>query len=62
MRNRGFNGLKLLVVAFLCVSVIFPLITLILNIKGSDIQTILSSPQFLPMITNSLITTTIAML
>lgn len=57
MKNRTFNGLKLLIITFLIVSVILPLITLLFNIKGSDIKEIISSPRFCPMMLNSLIAT-----
>lgn len=60
MKNRGFNSIKLLVVVFLCVSVVFPLFALILNINLEDFKTIVSLPQFLPMIQNSLICTGVA--
>ena len=60
MKNKGFHGAKVLIVCFLCVSIVFPLVTLFLNINGKDIQQVTSSPQFLPMINHSLITTSIA--
>lgn len=60
MKNRGFSGLKVLIVAFLCIAVIFPLITLILNINIQDITTIVNSPQFWPMMKNSLFCTILA--
>lgn len=60
MKVNTFRGLRLLIVVFLCVSVIFPLFTLLLNININDINHVLSSPQFLPMIKNSLICTIMA--
>lgn len=57
MRNKGYKSLKIFLCIFLCFTVLFPLITLILNIKISDIQGIVSSPQFKPMVINSLVTT-----
>lgn len=57
MKSRGFSSLKILIILFLCVSVLFPLISLILNININDIENILASPQFWPMIKNSLFTT-----
>lgn len=62
MRNRGTRSLKLLVAIFLCVTIILPLITLIGNINFEDIQTVVQSPQFFPMIQNSLIATSAATL
>lgn len=62
MKNRGFSGLKLLIIVFLLVSVVFPLFALIINIRPEDFAKVAASPQFWPMIKNSLITTTIATL
>lgn len=60
MKNRGYKSLKVLIAVFLCIAVIFPLITLILNINVNDISTIVSSPQFWPMMKNSLICTLVS--
>lgn len=60
MKNRTFHGLRIFIFAFLCISVVFPLITLLLNINGEDISQVLSSPQFMPMMKNSLLCTSIA--
>lgn len=57
MKNRKFNSLKILIIIFLLVSVVFPLITLLLNINVHDIKDIVSSPQFGSMILNSLLAT-----
>lgn len=57
MRNRNVRSLKLLVGLFLAITVLLPLGTLLLNINVSDIEQILSSPQFWPMVGNSLIVT-----
>lgn len=62
MRNKGYSGIRLLIIGFLIVSVILPLLSLFLNIKGKDIQEIFASPQFMLMLKNSLLTTTIATL
>ena len=62
MRNKGYSGIRLFIIAFLIISVILPLISLFLNIKGNDIREILASPQFFPMLKNSLIATSIATL
>lgn len=60
MKNNGYRSLKILIGVFLLVSVIMPLITLILNIHPEDIAHVISSPQFLPMLKNSFITTMLA--
>lgn len=60
MKNRAFNATKFLVIAFLIVSVILPLVRLLVNVNTDDIQSIINSVQFWPMIRNSLFTTTIA--
>lgn len=60
MKNRGYKSLKIFIALFLIVSVILPLGTLLLNIRPEDIQKVISSPQFVPMLKNSFITTTVA--
>lgn len=62
MKNKGTKSLKVLVAVFLCITVIFPLVSLILNISISDIKDVIQSPQFIPMIQNSLIATSAATL
>lgn len=60
MKRRAFRMTKLLLAVFLVVSVILPLVRLLLNVNLEDIQSIIESPQFGPMILNSLATTSIA--
>lgn len=60
MKRKGFRATKLLLSVFLVVSVLLPLVRLLINVKAEDIQSVISSPQFVPMILNSLATTTIA--
>lgn len=60
MKNKGYRTLKILIGVFLLVSVVMPLVTLLLNIRMEDIATVVSSPQFIPMLKNSSFTTTIA--
>ena len=60
MKRRGFRATKLLLAVFLVVSVLLPLIRLLINVKADDIQSVITSPQFVPMILNSLATTSIA--
>ena len=62
MKNRSYKSLKLLIGLFLLISVVFPLVNLLLHINVDDIATIVRSPQFFPMIKNSLITTLAATL
>lgn len=60
MKRRSFRMAKLLLAVFLVVSVILPLVRLLMNVNGEDIQSIVHSPQFVPMIVNSLVATSIA--
>ena len=60
MKRRAFRITKLLLAVFLVVSVLCPLIRLLINVNIEDIQSIIQSPQFGPMIVNSLVTTGIA--
>lgn len=60
MKNKSFHVARIVAVLFLIVSVVMPLLRLLMNIHVSDIKTIVSAPQFLPMIVNSLATTSIA--
>lgn len=60
MKNRGYRSIKVIVVIFLLFSVVFPLITLLLNINIADIGKVFTSPQFIPMLKNSFITTSLA--
>ncbi len=62
MKNRGYRSLRLLIIVFLFVSVVLPLIALITHMDPADISIVFQSPQFGPMIKNSLITTTVATL
>lgn len=57
MRNSVFKSCKGILVCVLLISIVFPLFNLLLNINVLDISTIFSSPQFWPMIKNSLIAT-----
>ena len=60
MKNRGFRAVKWLLAAYLFVTVALPLFLLIGNIHISDVSTVLSSAQFLPMLKNSVLTTLIS--
>lgn len=56
MKKRSLSGIKILILAFLTVSVALPLLTVILNIRAEDIKGLVEAPQFGGMIANSLIT------
>lgn len=60
MKNKTLKGAKLLVTVFLIVSVLLPLLRLFLGINLEDIETIIHSPQFVPMVVNSLVSTLLA--
>ncbi|MBQ8000991.1 MAG: ABC transporter permease subunit [Ruminococcus sp.] len=59
-KNKGYFGLKYLLIAYLLVSVVLPIIYLFSSIRGNNIAEVFSSAQFLPMLKNSVITTVIA--
>ena len=60
MKNRSFYSFKYLLLIYLLLTVVFPVASLFATIRGDDIQSVFSSAQFLPMLTNSLITTVLA--
>lgn len=60
MKNKTLSAARVLIALFLVVSVLMPLIRLIINIHVEDVSAIIQSPQFGPMILNSLATTSIA--
>lgn len=60
MRNKSFHSIKYLLLLYLLVTVVYPLVTLVSTIRPADVQDILTSAQFLPMLGNSVITTVIA--
>lgn len=60
MKNRTLSAAKVLVTLFLAVSVLMPLCRLLMNIRGEDIISVIKSPQFIPMLANSIATTGIA--
>lgn len=55
MRNKTYNILKLFLGLFLAIHILFPLIALICNISVKDIGEVVNSPQFQPMLWNSII-------
>ncbi len=59
-KNKGYFGLKYLLIAYLLASVVLPIIYLFSSIRGNHIAEVFSSAQFFPMLKNSVITTVIA--
>ena len=59
-KNKGYFGLKYLLLAYLLVSIVLPIVYLFSSIRGNDISDVFSSVQFFPMLKNSVITTVIA--
>lgn len=59
-KNKGYFGLKYLLLAYLLISVVLPIIYLFSSIRGQHISDVFSSAQFLPMLKNSVVTTVIA--
>ena len=59
-KNKGYFGLKFLLLAYLLVSIALPIVYLFSSIRGQHINDVLTSAQFLPMLKNSVITTVIA--
>ena len=57
MKNKTFQGLKYLLLTYLLVTVVFPLLYLFGTIRQEHAAAVFSSPQFFPMLKNSLITT-----
>lgn len=57
MKNNSMKFSKVLVFVFLGITVVFPIVNLLLSININDFRIIMKSPQFKPMIFNSLFTT-----
>ena len=60
MKNRPFRAIKYIILAYLCITVILPILRLFINIRGESIVDVFSSAQFWPMLKNSVITTVAA--
>ena len=56
MNNKPFYALKYLLTAVLFLTVALPTVCLLATIRPEHIRAVLASPQFLPMLTNSLVT------
>lgn len=59
MKNKTFYSLKYLLLLYLMVTVVYPLISLFMTIKVDNIKSVFSSEMFLPMLSNSVVTTLI---
>lgn len=62
MKNKGFYGLKGLLLVYLALTVVLPMAGLFGTIRMEHIQDVFSSAQFIPMLKNSLVTTILATL
>lgn len=60
MKDKKISAIKVFVIMFLLISVVFPLITVFLNIRLGDIKDIVQAPQFVNMIVNSLVVTAVS--
>lgn len=60
MKNKSFTSLKYLLLAYLLITVAFPILRLFSTIRSEHVAEVFSSVQFLPMLKNSLITTVLA--
>ena len=60
MKNNTYKSLRVLIILFLLVSVVFPVVSLLFNVKPEDVKAVVTSPQFGQMLKNSLLTTSIA--
>jgi iron(III) transport system permease protein len=54
VRFHGITGIKLLIIAFLLVTIIFPLVTMLMYIPGTNIASVVSGPQFKQALINSI--------
>lgn len=59
-RNKSFYSAKYLLLAYLLLTVVWPILRLFSSIRGEHVAEVLSSAQFLPMLQNSLLTTLMA--
>ena len=60
MNKKKWTAVRMLIILFLLVSVIFPLVGVMTHITLEDAKKIMTSEQFLPMIGHSLATTGIS--
>ena len=60
MKNKTYSAIKVLIYAILFVHIILPICALVLNITPENIVAVLTSNQFLPMLKNSILSTTVA--
>lgn len=62
MKNKTYHSLKYLLLIYMIVVVALPMVVLFGNIRVESIVSVFSSPQFFPMLKNSLLTTLCATL
>lgn len=60
MKNKSFHALKYLLFSYLVVTVLWPLARLFATIRLEHLQDVANSAQFLPMLKNSFLTTSMA--
>lgn len=58
--NQNYSFLKGLLITYLCLTVVLPILRLFGGIRYGHIHAIVTAPQFLPMLKNSLVTTILA--
>lgn len=62
MKNKYYLSTYYFSIVALCIAIGLPIVRLLTQIRLEDISSVIHAPQFIPMITNSMITTTIASL
>ncbi|MBQ8633916.1 MAG: ABC transporter permease subunit [Lachnospiraceae bacterium] len=60
MKGNTFRVIKYALLAYLVITVIIPIVMLFSQIRGENIQSVVTSAQFFPMLRNSVLTTLIA--
>lgn len=60
MKDRFYKIMKVIILLILFIHIVLPLLALVTNITASDIKEVFTSNQFLPMLRNSLVSTTLA--
>ena len=60
MKHSSFRVLKTALLIYLLITVLLPIVMLFSQIRGENIQSVVQSAQFWPMLKNSLIATVIA--
>ncbi len=60
MKGNSFRLVKYILLAYLVITVLIPILMLFSQIRGENVQSVITSAQFFPMLKNSLVTTIIA--